>query len=129
MILLILGHTLWTQDPRKSIKGSKNSDSSLVSNKNLSEILPFSGLDLGQVTWAKMATNLLHLWRHSQKTWNPKPTSFFIANSKTCRIFWGFEQLSGAIGGGVVELQSDSLLILLVALSQLKRELNWRSSA
>jgi len=51
----------------KSIKGSKDSDSSIVSNENLSEILPSSGWALGQVTWAKMAKNLLHLWHYSQK--------------------------------------------------------------
>jgi len=26
------------------------------------------------------------------------PNFFFIADSKTCRVFWGFEQLSSAIG-------------------------------
>jgi len=34
----------------------------------------------------------------------------FIADSKTCRIFWGFEQHSSAISGEVMELQSDCLL-------------------
>jgi len=34
-------------NPRKSIKGSKDLDSSLVSNKNLNEILPSSGLAPG----------------------------------------------------------------------------------
>jgi len=37
------------------IKGSKDSDSSLVSNENFSEILWLSGWALGQVTWVKMA--------------------------------------------------------------------------
>jgi len=55
------------------IKGLKDLDSSLVSNKNLSEILPSSGWALGQVTTAKMARNLPHLWHHSQK----KKQSFF----------------------------------------------------
>jgi len=39
------------------IKGSKDSDSSLVSNKNFSKMLWPSGWALGQVTWAKMAKN------------------------------------------------------------------------
>jgi len=53
------------------IKGSKDSDLSLVSNKNFSEILWLSGWALGQITWAKMAPKLLHLWHHSQKICNP----------------------------------------------------------
>jgi len=41
-ILFILGHNFWTRNARKLIKGSKDSDSSLVSNENLCEILPSS---------------------------------------------------------------------------------------
>ena len=52
----------------KSIKGSRDLDSSLVSNENFSEMLPFSSWAPGQVTWAKIAKNQPHLWRHSQKT-------------------------------------------------------------
>jgi len=37
------------------IKGSKDSDSSQVSNENFSKMLWSSGLALGQVTSAKMA--------------------------------------------------------------------------
>jgi len=38
------------------------------------------------------------LWHHSQKTWNPKPKIFhFIADMKTCQIFWRLELLSSAI--------------------------------
>jgi len=53
------------------IKGSKDLDSSLVSNENFNELLWPSGWVLGQATWAKMALKLLHLWRHSQKIRNP----------------------------------------------------------
>jgi len=52
------------------IKGSKDSDFTLVSNENFSEKLWSSGWVLGQLTWSKMAKNLFHLWRHSKK---PKP--------------------------------------------------------
>jgi len=52
-------------------------DLSLVSNENFTEILWPSGWTLGQVTWAKMAEKLLHLWRHSQKNPNPQPIFFF----------------------------------------------------
>jgi len=58
------------------IKGLKDSDSSLVSNENFSEILWSSNWALGQVTWARMAKNLPHLWRHSQKN---QKVCFFIA--------------------------------------------------
>jgi len=59
------------------IKGSKHSDSSLVSNENFSETLWPSGWALGQATQAKIALKLLHLWRHSQKICNPQPKKFF----------------------------------------------------
>jgi len=59
------------------IKGSKDLDSSLVSNEYFSEILWASGWALGQVTWAKMAQKLLHLRRHSQKICKPQPKKFF----------------------------------------------------
>jgi len=59
------------------IKDSKDLDSSLVSNKNFSEILCLSCWALSQATWAKMAQKLLHLWRHSQKIRNPQPKIFF----------------------------------------------------
>jgi len=39
------------------IKGSEDSDSSPVSNKNFSEELWSSGWSPGQATWAKMAQN------------------------------------------------------------------------
>jgi len=84
-------------------------DSSLVSNKNFSEILPFSSWTLGKVIWGKMTKNLHHLWGHSQKTRNPKPNFSFIADSKTCWVIWGFEQqLSSTIDWRATELQSGA---------------------
>jgi len=44
----ILDHNFSTRNVRKSIKGSKDSDSSLVSNENFSETLCPSGWALGQ---------------------------------------------------------------------------------
>jgi len=75
--LFILDYNFKTRNARKSIKGSKNSDSSLVSNKRFSKMLWPSGWALGQVTWAKMAHKLLHLWRHSQKICNTQQKIFF----------------------------------------------------
>jgi len=76
--LFILDRNFWTRNARKSIKGSKDSDSSLVSNENVSETLWPSGWTLGQATWAKMTLKLLHLWRHSQKTHTPQSKIFFF---------------------------------------------------
>jgi len=59
------------------IKGPKNSDPSVVSNKNFSELLWLSSWALGQVTWAKMAPKLLHFWHHSQKIRKHQPNIFF----------------------------------------------------
>jgi len=61
------------------IKGSKDPDSSLVSNEDFSEILWPNGWALGHVTWAKMAQKLLYLWRHSQKIRSPQPKNFFFS--------------------------------------------------
>jgi len=77
--LFILDHNFCTRNTRKSIKGLKDLDSSLVSNDNFSEILWPSGWALGQVTWAKMTQILLHLWRHWQKISNPQPKNFFAS--------------------------------------------------
>ena len=60
------------------MKGSKDSDSSLISNKNLSEILASSGCAQGQATWSKMAKNTPQLWRQVTHT---KPET---QNLKTC---------------------------------------------
>jgi len=103
--LYFFGHYFWTRNFRKPIRGSKDSDFSLVSDKNLSEILSSSDWALGQETLAKTDKNLPHLWCHSQK--NETQQFFFIANLKTCHIFWGFEQVSSAVDGEVMELQSD----------------------
>jgi len=80
--LFILDHTFSTRNARKSIKSSKDLDSSLVSNENFIEILWRSGWALGQVTRAKMAQTLLHLWCHSQKIHNPQGKKIFF----DCRL-------------------------------------------
>jgi len=77
--LFILDHNFWTKNARKSIKGSKDLDSSPVSNKNFSDILWPSSWALGQATWAKIVKKLLHLQRHSQKICNPPTKKFFLS--------------------------------------------------
>ena len=103
--LLFFGLDFQTRSTRKPIKNSKRSDLNLVSTQNLSQKIIFSVWspwhnDIGQ-KWL----NLSHLWSHSQKNWNLKLPNFFNANNKTCRIFWGFEQLSSSIAWWVMELQ------------------------
>jgi len=75
--LFILDRNFWTRNVRKSIEGSKDSNSSLVFNENLSEKLWPSRWALGQATRAKMTLKLLHSWRHSQKTCIPQAKIFF----------------------------------------------------
>jgi len=65
--LFILDHNFRTGNARKSIKVSKDSDSSQISNENFSETLWPNGWAIGQATWAKMTLKLLHVWRQSQK--------------------------------------------------------------
>ena len=53
---------------------SKDLDCSLVSNKNMSEILRCSSLGLGQMKWAKKAQNYstFHVTYKTSKTQNQK---------------------------------------------------------
>jgi len=62
----------------------------LVSNENLSEIPSSSSLGWGTDEVSQKGLKQLHLWRHSQKTWNQHVHCW----RKTCQIFWGCEQLS-----------------------------------
>jgi len=77
------------------IKGSKDLDSSLVSNENFSETLWPSGWALGQATWAKMTQKLLHLWRQSQKIRTPNQKIFFRVQST--RLADPFELLNSSL--------------------------------
>jgi len=63
------------------MKGSKDLDSSLVSNENFSETLWPSSWALGQATWAKMTLKLLHLWRQSQIICTLQPKNLFRVQS------------------------------------------------
>jgi len=87
------------------VKGSKDSDLSLVSNENFNEILWPSGWALGQATWAKMSEKLLHLWRPSQKKskiYNPQPKNFFRVQTR--RLADPFERLNSSLVQSVEEL-------------------------
>jgi len=54
------------------MKISKDADFSLISNKNLSKILPSNDSGLGPDEVGQKGLKQLHLWRHSQKPWNQK---------------------------------------------------------
>jgi len=84
------------------IKGSKDSDWSLVSNKNFSETLWPSGWALGQVTWAKMTPKLFHLWRQSQKIPTPQPQNFF--RDQSTRVADPFQPLNSSLAQSAEEL-------------------------
>jgi len=77
--LFILDHNFRTKNTRKSSKGSKDLDSSLVFTKNFSEMLWPRGWALGQVTWVKMAQKPLHSRRQQQKIHNPQPKNSFLS--------------------------------------------------
>jgi len=73
--LFILDHNFWTRKTRKSIKGWKESDSSLVSNENFSETLWPSGWALGQGRWAKWPQNYFTYDVSHKKIRIPQPTA------------------------------------------------------
>jgi len=50
---VILDHNFWSRNASKTVKGSKNVDSSPVSNENFSKILPSSG-------WAQVRYRLCY---------------------------------------------------------------------
>jgi len=60
----------------------------------------------GQVTWAKMARNLPHLWCHPQKAWNTKPKNFLV---QTRRLAESFEGLDSSLAQSTSELWSCKL--------------------
>ena len=91
--MFILNHNVWTRNARKLIKVSKDSDSSLVTNENISDIFPSSGWP-DNMSQNGLKTYLTYDITHKK----PKTkTIFFIADSKTSPVFWGFEQLFSAI--------------------------------
>jgi len=101
--LFSLDNNFGTRNARKMIKGSKDSDSGLISNENFSETLWPSGWALGQATWAKMTLKQLHFWRQSQKIRIPQPKNFFRGQST--RLADPFEPLNSSLAQSVEELE------------------------
>jgi len=76
-MFITLYRNFWTRYPSRSSKVSKDSDCSLVSNKNLNKILPSNGFSLGPGEVGQGGLKVLHLWHHSQEIHIPKPKNFF----------------------------------------------------
>ena len=99
--MFILDYNFWSRNVKMSIKGSKESDSSLVSNENFSKILWPSGWALAQATWTKMAQNYFTYDVTHKKSATPNQKFFFecrLEDDSWCH--WALEQLSSACGGG-----------------------------
>jgi len=77
---ITLDHNFRTRNPSRSSKVSKNSDCSLVSNKNFSKLLPSSSFGPRPGEVGQGGLKVLHLRHHSQKTHTPnhKNCSFFV---------------------------------------------------
>ena len=82
-------------NPSRSCKVSKDSDCSLVSSKNFSEILPPNGWcsEPGEV--GQGGLKVLHLWHHSRKTRIPKQKYFFRVQTR--RLATSFEIFTGSV--------------------------------
>ena len=91
--MFILEHNFRSRNARKSIKGSKDLDSSLVSNENFSETLWPSGWALGQATWAKMTQNYF-TYDVSQP---PNQQFFWVQSTRLADLFEPLNS-SSAIG-------------------------------
>ena len=89
----------------KLIKYSKDFDSCLVSNRNLSQ--KFHPVVLAQGRWPE--PHLPHFWRCTQKA-NIQNFPIFYCNLEDSPMFWVFEQLSSTIAwwGGVTQWQENS---------------------
>ena len=86
-IFMNLYHNFWTCNPSRSSKVSKDSNCSLVSSKNFSEIQPPNGWCPGPGKVGQGGLKVLYLWRpllmtSSQKTCNPPSKKIFFE----CRL-------------------------------------------
>ena len=90
-----LHHNFWTRNPSRSSKVSKDSDCSLVSSKNFSEILQPNGWRLKPGKVGQGSLKVLYLWRHSQKPASPKQKIFFRVQTR--RLATSFETFTGSV--------------------------------
>jgi len=95
--LFILDYNFWTRNARKSIKGSKDSDSSLFSNENFSEMLWPSSWALVQVTWAKIDQNYF-----TYDVTHKKTKKIFVVQTR--RVAELFEPLNSSLAQSAEEI-------------------------
>jgi len=84
------------------IKGSKDSDLSLVFNENFSKTLWPSGWALGQATWAKMTQNYFTYDISHKKSAPPNQKNFYRVQST--RLVDPFEPLNSSLTQSAEEL-------------------------
>jgi len=102
-----LDHNFWTRNPSRLSKVSKDSDCSLESNKNFSEILPSNSWHPGPGNVGQGGLKVLRLWHHSQPTRTPQAKkSFSSANYKTCHVFRRFGQVHNPCRSEDIPVQS-----------------------
>jgi len=81
-------HNFWTRNLSRSSKVSKDSDCSLLSSKNFSEILPPNGWRLGPSKVGQGGLNVLHFMTSLTKKTATASKEFFSSAYKTCHVFW-----------------------------------------
>jgi len=103
-------------NPSRSSKVSKDSDCSLVSSKNLSEMLPSNGLGSGPAEVGQGDLKALHLWHRSQKIHTPQAKNFFWVQTR--KLAESFEPLKSFLPLSVPELCACKATCDLVVLAQ-----------
>jgi len=90
--LFILDRNFWNRNTRKSIKGSKDSDSSLVSNENFSETLWPSGWALRPSSMRQNDHKTISLMTSVTNNPHPSTKKFFfeckLLDSSICLSCW-----------------------------------------
>jgi len=97
----------WTRNPSRSSRVSKDSDCSLVSNTSFGKHYHLMVWAQCQVKWARVTWITSTYDVTHKKMCNPNQKLFFIANYKTCQVFWAFEEHSTAFGARVTLTQSQ----------------------
>jgi len=77
------------------LQSERHLNSSLVSSKNFSEIIPPNGWRPGPGKVGQGGLKVLHLWRHSQTTRTPQAKNFFPVQS--ARLAACFETFTGSV--------------------------------
>ena len=96
------------------MKVLKDVDSSLVSNENFSEILPFDGWSQVKYRQPKMAKNLPYLWCHSQKNETQIPNFFSLQTQRLAKSFEGLNSsLAQSAEGLAVGKTTEISLVFL----------------